>query len=67
VHSSNNGWSPVYVNPNLAVMSIGFMMSNQNEAVVWRGPRKNGLIKQFLTDVDWGELDYLVIDSNSFD
>jgi len=31
--------------------------------VVWRGPRKNALIKQFLRDVDWGELDYLVVDS----
>jgi Mrp family chromosome partitioning ATPase len=31
--------------------------------VIWRGPRKNGLIKQFLTDVNWGELDYLVIDT----
>jgi hypothetical protein len=40
-------------------MSIGFMLTDPNEAVVWRGPRKNGLIKQFLKDVDWGTLDYL--------
>ena len=31
--------------------------------MIWRGPRKNGLIKQFLSDVDWGEMDYLIIDT----
>ncbi|KAJ3091710.1 Cytosolic Fe-S cluster assembly factor nubp1 [Quaeritorhiza haematococci] len=48
---------------NLAVMSIGFMLQNPDEAVIWRGPKKNGLIKQFLKDVDWGELDYLLVDT----
>jgi len=47
----------------MKVMSIGFFLSNQNEAVVWRGPMKMSLIKQFLQDVEWGELDYLIIDS----
>ncbi|CAL9113341.1 unnamed protein product [Musa textilis] len=63
IHQSNLGWSPVYVESNLGVMSIGFMLPNPDEAVIWRGPRKNGLIKQFLKDVDWGELDYLVVDA----
>ncbi|TPX36772.1 hypothetical protein SeMB42_g07058 [Synchytrium endobioticum] len=63
VHSSNSGWSPVYVHDNLAVMSIGFMLGDPNDAVIWRGPKKNGLIKQFLKDVDWGDLDYLVVDT----
>lgn len=63
IHHSNSGWSPVYVEENLGVMSIGFMLSNPDDAVIWRGPRKNGLIKQFLKDVDWGKLDYLVIDA----
>jgi Mrp family chromosome partitioning ATPase len=36
------GWSPVYVDDNLGVMSIGFMLPNQDDAVIWRGPRKNG-------------------------
>jgi len=63
VHQSAVGWSPVYVEDNLAVMSIGFMLPNPDEAVIWRGPRKNGLIKQFLKDVHWGELDYLVVDA----
>mmetsp|Transcript_1130 Transcript_1130/g.2662 ORF Transcript_1130/g.2662 Transcript_1130/m.2662 type:complete len:381 (-) Transcript_1130:209-1351(-) len=63
IHQSNLGWSPVYVEDNLAVMSIGFMLPNPDDAVIWRGPRKNGLIKQFLKDVNWGELDYLIVDA----
>lgn len=63
VHKSSEGWSPVYVDENLGVISIGFMLPNQDDAVIWRGPKKNGLIKQFLVDVDWGELDYLIIDT----
>jgi Mrp family chromosome partitioning ATPase len=45
------------------VMSIGFLLPGADDAVIWRGPRKNGLIKQFLTDVVWNELDYLIIDT----
>ena len=63
VRRSNFGWSPVYASDNLAVMSVAFMLSSRDDAIIWRGPRKNGLIKQFLTDVDWGEMDFLVIDS----
>jgi Mrp family chromosome partitioning ATPase len=51
IHQSAAGWSPVYVEDNLGVMSIGFMLPDPDEAVIWRGPRKNGLIKQFLR---WG-------------
>lgn len=63
IHMSNLGWSPIYVESNLAVMSIAFMLPHPDDAVIWRGPRKNGLIKQFLKDVNWGELDYLVLDT----
>lgn len=63
VHKSGSGWSPVMAEDNLAVMSVGFMLQNKDDAIIWRGPRKTGLIKQFLTDVDWGELDYLIVDS----
>eukprot|EP00392_Amoebophrya_sp_AT5.2_P008640 g8668.t1 len=63
VHQSASGWSPVYLNANLAVMSIGFMLPNDDDPVIWRGPRKNGLIKQFLTDIVWGDLDYLFVDT----
>jgi Mrp family chromosome partitioning ATPase len=64
VHTSASGWSPVFHHEvsNLGVMSIGFLIPNSNEPVIWRGPRKNGLIKQFLTDVDWGALDFLIVD-----
>lgn len=54
---------PVKVSENLTVMSIGFMLSNNREPVIWRGPRKHGVIRQFLQDVAWGKLDYLVVDS----
>ncbi|KAF8421219.1 P-loop containing nucleoside triphosphate hydrolase protein [Tirmania nivea] len=63
IHTSSSGWSPVYVSDNLSVMSIQFMLPNQHDAIIWRGPKKNGLIKQFLRDVDWGELDFLIIDT----
>jgi len=63
VHSSADGWSPVYVDDNLAVMSIGFLLPHEDDAVIWRGPKKNGMIRQFLTDVTWGELDFLVVDT----
>ncbi len=39
------------------------MLPNSDDPVIWRGPRKNGLIKQFMKDVHWGELDYLVVDT----
>ncbi|MBN1257597.1 MAG: P-loop NTPase [Planctomycetes bacterium] len=53
---------PLRVSENLKVMSIGFLLKNPEEAVIWRGPMKAGVIKQFLGDVEWGKLDYLVID-----
>jgi ATP-binding protein involved in chromosome partitioning len=45
----------------LKLMSMGFFIT-ENSPVIWRGPMVHGLIRQFLSDVDWGELDYLVID-----
>ena len=63
VHQSGSGWEPVYVSENLSVMSIGFMLPNRDDAVIWRGAKKHGLIQQFLTDINWGALDYLVIDT----
>ncbi|XP_044089874.1 cytosolic Fe-S cluster assembly factor NUBP1 isoform X2 [Neovison vison] len=52
-----------FVEDNLGVMSVGFLLSSPDDAVIWRGPKKNGMIKQFLRDVDWGELDYLIVDT----
>lgn len=64
IFNSASGWSPIFVEDNLAVMSCGFLLESLDDAVIWRGPRKNGIIKQFLRDVDWSdELDYLIIDT----
>ncbi|XP_063474307.1 cytosolic Fe-S cluster assembly factor NUBP1 isoform X6 [Symphalangus syndactylus] len=63
VHQSGSGWSPVYLEDNLGVMSVGFLLSSPDDAVIWRGPKKNGMIKQFLRDVDWGDVDYLIVDT----
>jgi Mrp family chromosome partitioning ATPase len=63
VHVSGSGWSPVYIMDNLGVMSIQFLLPNRDDAIIWRGPKKNGLIKQFLKDVEWGELDFLLVDT----
>lgn len=54
---------PVKVNDCLSVMSIGFLLPSNREPVIWRGPRKFGVIRQFLKDVLWGPLDYLVVDA----
>jgi Mrp family chromosome partitioning ATPase len=70
VMSSSDGWVPVYLNTQgqgeggkLACMSIGFLLNKSSESVVWRGPKKNAMIKQFLGQVNWGRLDYLIIDT----
>lgn len=63
IHVSASGWSPVWVADNLSVMSVQFMLPNRDDAVIWRGPKKNGLIKQFLKDVEWGDADFLLVDT----
>lgn len=47
---------------NLKIMSIGFLLGDQDAAVIWRGPMKMSVIKQFIGEVEWGELDYLIVD-----
>ena len=54
---------PVKVNDHLSVMSIGFLLPSNRDPVIWRGPRKFGVIRQFLKDVLWGPLDYLIVDA----
>ncbi len=46
----------------LKVMSIGFLLRQQNDPVIWRGPMKMNALRQFISDVEWGDLDYLVVD-----
>ena len=63
------GWAPATLalpdgSPgSLSVMSIAFLLASKNDAVVWRGPRKDAVIQQFLGEVEWGALDYLIIDT----
>ncbi len=59
----NNTIVPIGFGSGLHVISIGFMLQNQDDAIIWRGPMKISVIKQFLKDVQWGELDYLIVDS----
>ena len=59
----NGGFQPALTSEGLKVMSIGYMLQDREDAVIWRGPMKHGVIRQFLADVEWGELDYLVVDS----
>jgi len=63
VHTTAEGWTPVWASDTLAVMSIQFMLPDQDAAVIWRGAKKNGLIKKFLKDVEWGNLDLLLVDT----
>ena len=53
---------PVLVPPSLKVVSMAFLLPSKDDAVVWRGPVKMTAIRQFLEDVTWGDLDYLVVD-----
>ncbi len=53
---------PVQFNSNLSVMSIGFLLQDRGDAVIWRGPLKHGVIRQFIANVEWGELDFLIVD-----
>ncbi|KAJ3723447.1 P-loop containing nucleoside triphosphate hydrolase protein [Lentinula raphanica] len=58
VYQSTDGWVPVYADGSerrLGCMSVGFLLKNPGDSVVWRGPKKNGMIRQFLADVRWGE------------
>ena len=47
----------------MKVISLGLLLPHKDDPVIWRGPRKMGAIKQFLSDVEWGDLDYLIIDA----
>ena len=62
VRVGGNSIEPVEFVEGIRVMSLGFFMSGQDRAVIWRGPMKINVIKQLLTEVNWGDLDYLIID-----
>jgi ATP-binding protein involved in chromosome partitioning len=54
---------PLTFNENLGIISMASILDDQETAVIWRGPRKGGAIRQLLGDVRWGPLDFLVIDA----
>lgn len=60
---SEGGIKPVEVNNNLKLVSMSFLLQDPDLPVIWRGPMKMKAIQQFLGDVEWGDLDWLVIDS----
>lgn len=62
VQSRGESLLPVNAVAGLKVMSVGLLVASGTEAMVWRGPRKNSVIRQLLRDVDWGDLDELVVD-----
>lgn len=53
---------PAQIGDNLKVVSIGLLLEDEDDPVIWRGPMKMGAIKQFIEEVDWGHLDCLVVD-----
>ncbi len=54
---------PAKYNENLSVISMDTLLEDRDQAILWRGPKKASAIRQFLADVKWGNLDYLIIDS----
>jgi len=59
---SQDGLLPIVAPSGVKVISIAFLLHSKDDAVIWRGPLKHNVIKQFLGDVFWGALDYLIID-----
>ncbi|EPR31473.1 ATPase-like, ParA/MinD [Alkalidesulfovibrio alkalitolerans DSM 16529] len=59
---NDNSIEPVPYARNLWVMSTGFLLPTDSDAVIWRGPVKIGVIRQFIQNVAWGDLDYLIVD-----
>ena len=60
--ADGGGILPLESDYGIKVVSLGFALGHSDEAVIWRGPMKMAVIKQLLTDVQWGELDYLIVD-----
>ena len=58
-----DGINPVAYDDKLVVMSMAFLVAGESDAVIWRGPLKMAMIDNFLADINWGERDWLVVDT----
>lgn len=63
IYALESGMEPVAVSENLKAVSIALSGYDPDQPIIWRGPAKAAVIRQFLSDVNWGSLDYLVIDA----
>ena len=61
--NENNKLDPISYSENLKAISIESFTPNKDDAIIWRGPLKFSAIKQFIGDIDWGNLDFLIIDA----
>jgi len=62
LHGDEEGILPIIVPPSLKIMSMAFLVRDSDNPIIWRGPMKIGALRQFIADVRWGNLDYLVVD-----
>ncbi len=64
VYETTEGMTPIEIfSSSFKLMSMALLLDNENDAIIWRGPRKMAMIQRLLTGVKWGELDYLIIDT----
>ena len=61
--NQNQKLTPMSYSENLKAVSVESLTQNKDDAIIWRGPIKHSAIRQFISDVAWGELDFLIIDS----
>jgi len=62
LHGDEESIMPIIVPPSLKVMSMAFLVRDSDNPIIWRGPMKMGALRQFVTDVRWGDLDFLIVD-----
>jgi ATP-binding protein involved in chromosome partitioning len=62
LHADDSGIMPIIVPPSLKIMSMAFLVRDSDNPIIWRGPMKIGALRQFIADVRWGDLDYLIVD-----
>lgn len=60
--SDEGGINPIEAAENLKVVSVGSILENPDQPIIWRGPMKHSIMRHFLKDVNWGDLDFLVVD-----